>query len=140
MITNDEASVHQPALQVLGPDQIEQIHRSTLQVLERTGIRITNPRALELLDGAGAKVNADRVRIPAEIVTAAIQSPPSCFALGNRAGEPAVYWRAIKSGLGPGWMVRITSIPSRTSAADSLVRIAVSPLRSRMLYPTTHGR
>ena len=93
---------NRPGLNVLSEDQIEQIHLATLEVLERTGVRITHLRALELLDGAGANVDGDRVRIPAQIVEDAINTSPSCFALGKRNGEPAVLLENHRSWFGAG--------------------------------------
>jgi len=57
---------------MLDDEQIKQIHMATLEVLERTGGQITHPRALELLHSAGARVDGDRVRIPAWMVEDAI--------------------------------------------------------------------
>jgi trimethylamine--corrinoid protein Co-methyltransferase len=62
-----------PKLQVINDDQIAHIHNATLEVLERTGVKMTHPRGLELMDGAGAKVEGDRVRIPAWVVEDAIR-------------------------------------------------------------------
>jgi trimethylamine--corrinoid protein Co-methyltransferase len=66
-----------PKLQVINDDQIRHIHIATLEVLERTGVKMTHPRGLELLDGAGARVDGDRVRIPAWMVEDAIRKAPS---------------------------------------------------------------
>jgi len=57
---------------MLDAGQIEQIYMATLNVLEHTGVQITHPRALELLHSAGARVDGDRVRIPAWMVEDAI--------------------------------------------------------------------
>jgi trimethylamine--corrinoid protein Co-methyltransferase len=62
-----------PKLQVINDDQSAHIHNATLEVLERTGVKMTHPRGLELMDGAGAKVEGDRVRIPAWVVEDAIR-------------------------------------------------------------------
>ena len=89
MVTSGIELYNQPTLNVLSPDQLEQIHLATMAVLERTGIRMTHVKALELLDGAGASVNGDRVHIPAQIVADAIHASRTHFALGKRNGEPA---------------------------------------------------
>ncbi|MGD9225845.1 MAG: trimethylamine methyltransferase family protein [Desulfobacterales bacterium] len=102
MITGDRQLYNQPILNVLSTDQIEQIHLATLEVLERTGIRITHSKALELLDGAGADVNGSRVRIPARVVTEAIHTSPSRFALGKRNGDPAFLLEDNRSWYGAG--------------------------------------
>ena len=76
-----------PCLSVINESQIERMYRTTLGLLEHTGVQVTHPRALELLHGAGARVDGDRVRIPAWMVEDAIREAPSCVVLGNRNGE-----------------------------------------------------
>jgi trimethylamine--corrinoid protein Co-methyltransferase len=88
-------------MSVLSTDQIEQIHRATLEVLERTGVQIAHPRALELLHGAGARVDGDRVRIPAWMVEEALRTAPPRVVLGNRKGERQVFLEGDKVWFGP---------------------------------------
>jgi len=90
-----------PRQYVLSEDQLEQIHMATLEIMERIGVKITNPKALEVLDGAGARVNGDRVRIPAWIVKDALQKAPSRVVLGKRNGEDTVFLEGDKSWFGP---------------------------------------
>jgi trimethylamine--corrinoid protein Co-methyltransferase len=90
-----------PKLSVIGDDQIEQIHQATLELLERTGVQTTHPRALELLDGAGARVDGNRVRIPAWLVEDAIRQAPSRVVLGNRNVKRKVYLEGSKYWFGP---------------------------------------
>jgi trimethylamine--corrinoid protein Co-methyltransferase len=90
-----------PKLQVINDDQIQQIHMATLEVLERTGVKMTHPRGLELLDGAGARVEGERVRIPAWMVEDAIRKAPSRVVLGNRNGKRSVFLEDDKSWFGP---------------------------------------
>jgi len=90
-----------PKLQVINDDQMRHIHMATLEVLERTGVKMTHPRGLELLDGAGARVEGDRVRIPAWMVEDAIRKAPSRVILGSRKGERAVFLEEDKSWFGP---------------------------------------
>ena len=90
-----------PKMQVINDDQIAHIHNATLEVLERTGVKMTHPRGLELLDGAGAKVERDRVRMPAWLVEDAIRKAPSRVVLGKRNGERSVFLEEDKSWFGP---------------------------------------
>lgn len=90
-----------PTLRVINDDQIAQIHMATLEVLERTGVKMTHPRGLELLSGAGARVDGDRVRIPAWMVEDAIRKAPSRVVLGKRNGERSVFLEGDKSWFGP---------------------------------------
>jgi trimethylamine---corrinoid protein Co-methyltransferase len=91
----------QPSLRILSDEQIERIHQATLDVLERTGVQITHPRGRELLHGAGARVDGDRVRIPASMVEDALRQAPSRVVLGRRDGEPAVFLEGSRSWFGP---------------------------------------
>jgi trimethylamine--corrinoid protein Co-methyltransferase len=90
-----------PKMQIINDDQIREIHLASLEVLERTGIKMTHPRGVELLDGAGARVEGDRVRIPAWLVEDAIQKAPSRIVLGKRNGERSVFLEGDKSWFGP---------------------------------------
>jgi len=93
---------NRPALTILSREQIEQIHLATMQVLACTGIQISHPRALGLLNDSGAKVKGNRVRIPADMVEAAIQQSPTHFTLGKRGGEKAIDLQDDKSWFGAG--------------------------------------
>ena len=93
---------NRPALTILNPEQIEQIHLATLQVLAGTGIQVSHPKALGLLYDSGAKVEGNRVRIPATMVEAAIKQSPSHFNLGKRGGEKAIDLQEAKSWYGAG--------------------------------------
>lgn len=93
---------NRPALTILSHEQIEQIHLATMQVLERTGIQISHPRVLGLLKAGGAKVEGNRVRIPAAMVETAIQQSPAHFTLGKRGGEKAIDLQENKSWYGAG--------------------------------------
>jgi trimethylamine--corrinoid protein Co-methyltransferase len=90
-----------PRLSVLSADQIDQIHLATLEVLERTGIQIAHPRALEILHGAGARMDGNRVRIPAWMVEDAIRQTPHRLVLGRRNGERSVFLEGDKVWFGP---------------------------------------
>jgi trimethylamine--corrinoid protein Co-methyltransferase len=90
-----------PKLSVINDDQVEQIHQATLELLERTGVQTTHPRALELLDGAGARVDGNRVRIPAWLVEDAIRRAPARVVLGSRNGERQIFLEGSKYWFGP---------------------------------------
>lgn len=89
-----------PRLAVLSQEQIEQIHLATLEVLERTGVQMTHPRGLEILAGAGARVQGNRVRLPAWLVEDAIRKAPSRVVLGRRNGTRAVFLEGSKTWFG----------------------------------------
>ena len=91
----------EPRLKVIDKNQIRQIHTASLEVLERVGVKMTHPRGVELLAGAGAKVEGDRVRIPAWMVEDAIRKAPSRVVLGKRSGQRSVWIEAGKTWFGP---------------------------------------
>jgi trimethylamine--corrinoid protein Co-methyltransferase len=90
-----------PKVKVIDERQIQQIHTATLEVLERTGVVFNDEQALELLDGAGARVEGDRVRIPAWLVEDSIRRAPKRIVLGNRDGTRSVVLEGDKSWFGP---------------------------------------
>ena len=90
-----------PRMQVINEEQIKQIHMASLEVLERTGIKMTHPRAVEMLSGAGARVDGNRIHIPAWMVEDALRKAPSRVVLGNRKGERSVFLEGDKSWFGP---------------------------------------
>ncbi len=90
-----------PRLSIISDEQIQHIHQATLEVLERTGVEVAHPKAKELLHSAGARVQGDRVRIPAWMVEDAIRTAPSRVILGNRDGTRKVYLEGRKSWFGP---------------------------------------
>ena len=89
-----------PKLDVISDEQTDQIHTASLEVLERTGVKITHPKALEMLHGAGAKVDDNRVRIPAWMVDDALQKSPSRVVLGKRNGDHSVILEGDRSWFG----------------------------------------
>lgn len=90
-----------PRQQVLTDEQLETIHSTSLEILEGIGIQITNAKALELLDGAGARVNGNKVTIPAWLVEDAIRKAPPRIILGDRKGTRTVNLEGDKTFFGP---------------------------------------
>ncbi|CAB1083466.1 hypothetical protein D1AOALGA4SA_11029 [Olavius algarvensis Delta 1 endosymbiont] len=90
-----------PKLKVINDNQIARLHDATLEVLERTGFKITHPGALEVLAGGGARIQGDRVRLPAWMVEDAIRRAPSRLVLGTRTGKRNVFLEGDKSFFGP---------------------------------------
>ena len=77
-------------LNALSAAQLRRLHFGTLEVLERTGVNVYATEALELLHGAGAKVDGNRVKIPAWLVQQALNSAPGRVALSSRSGLRAL--------------------------------------------------
>jgi trimethylamine---corrinoid protein Co-methyltransferase len=63
------------------------VHEATLQVLAETGIEVRYAPAADVFARAGAEVDGTRVRIPAELVEAAIKNAPRDWTIKPRGGE-----------------------------------------------------
>ena len=76
-----------PRINVLTQEQIEHIHAQSLEILSSVGVRVDSARAREIFVKAGCKSNSDHiVQIPADLVSGALQSPPSFVDIYNRLG------------------------------------------------------
>ena len=89
-----------PALQVLSQEQVLKLHAATAMILSRTGVNVTHPVARDIFAGSGARVDGDRVRIPRDMLDAAIASAPSRIVLGDRNAVPAVILENDRSWFG----------------------------------------
>lgn len=81
--------VNAARLTIWGEDACRRVHEATLEVLAETGVDVRYAPALEVFAGAGASVDGTRVRIPAELVEAALRSAPRGWLLKPRGGETA---------------------------------------------------
>jgi trimethylamine--corrinoid protein Co-methyltransferase len=75
---------------ILSSEQRARIANAVFDLLECVSVRLTEPEACHLLRAAGARIEGDRVRIPAELVKEAIGSAPSSIAIYTRDGERAM--------------------------------------------------
>jgi trimethylamine--corrinoid protein Co-methyltransferase len=75
---------------ILSHEQCANIAGAAFDLLERLGVKLTEPQARELLHSAGARIDGDRVRIPADLVEQAIDAAPSSIAIFNRDGRLAM--------------------------------------------------
>jgi trimethylamine--corrinoid protein Co-methyltransferase len=96
------SSHRQPSITVLSDEQVHELHFATLEILDRTGVDVRNKRALELLRKAGARVDGERVRIPAQLVEDAIRSAPERVVVCRRTGERAMPLEANRVFFGTG--------------------------------------
>jgi trimethylamine--corrinoid protein Co-methyltransferase len=74
-------------LTIWDDEACERVHQATLEVLAETGIEVKYAPAAELFAEAGAQVDGTRVRIPAELVEAAIKSAPRDWTIKPRGGD-----------------------------------------------------
>ncbi len=72
-----------PPTELLAPDELDRIHEASLSILERTGMEMLDPEARSIMRAAGADVDEAtmRVRIPRDVVTAAVAKAPAEFTL-----------------------------------------------------------
>jgi trimethylamine--corrinoid protein Co-methyltransferase len=54
---------HFPPLEVVTPEQVEQLHEASMQILEQTGIMFMDAEALDLWEKAGARVDHGRQHV-----------------------------------------------------------------------------
>jgi trimethylamine--corrinoid protein Co-methyltransferase len=77
-------------LRVLGEEGVRQIHHATLCLLAETGVVLTHPGARELLSDHGARVERDRVLLPADLVERCVAQQPATIKLQGRDPEKAI--------------------------------------------------
>jgi trimethylamine---corrinoid protein Co-methyltransferase len=79
-----------PCVDLLSPDELEQLHQASLQVLAETGVTVRSRAVLDALaeHGANVEVEQSRVRLPSEMVEAALRAAPKSYLLAGR--DPAV--------------------------------------------------
>jgi trimethylamine--corrinoid protein Co-methyltransferase len=66
---------------------LQEIHDRSLQLITERGIRFHSKAVRETWHGVGAEVLGDVVRIPPEVIEAALKKAPGSFTLCARAGE-----------------------------------------------------
>lgn len=88
----------------LSEDQVHRIHEGSLRVLAKTGIATDSPAIQDAFAGAGAHVARaeGRIRIPDDIVEAALKTAPATVVLHGRSPEKdiLVEGRRLYFGLG----------------------------------------
>ncbi len=74
------------AIEVLTPEQVEQIHDASLRVLEEIGVDFLLPEACDILRGAGAQVEngGERVRFDRGLILESVAHAPRDFTLHAR--------------------------------------------------------
>jgi len=77
-------------LRVLADKEVEAVHHATLRVLSEIGVERTHKEAQEVLAGAGARVRADRVLLPTDLVEQAISLCPHQMIIRSRGGQQVV--------------------------------------------------
>jgi len=83
------SSSERPLLQLLSPNEIEDIHNASLVTLGKTGVIVKNNQALNLLKEFGCQVDFDKkiVHIPEPLVKDCLSKVPSIIRLHSRDGK-----------------------------------------------------
>ena len=100
----NDSRTYQPRFSLLTQEACQRFHQASLEILLRTGVRVHHPEALKLLQQAGSPVSdGNLVRLPAELVTWALDQPPSQLNLYRRGSqEPAMALAGRQVSFGPG--------------------------------------
>ncbi|MBI3976592.1 MAG: trimethylamine methyltransferase family protein [Chloroflexi bacterium] len=61
---------------MLSSSQVEQIHLNALRIVEEIGVEFHNEQAVAILGRAGARIDGSRVRLPRQMVYAALEVSP----------------------------------------------------------------
>ena len=86
-------SIIQPTIRILSNDQKDRIHSDALKILSSIGIRVESSRGREIFRKAiGSNAVTDEIiRIPPEVIEAALKSAPSKLDIYNRKGETCIH-------------------------------------------------
>ena len=101
-----------PHFNVLSEEQCQELYNAALECLERIGVIVHNADGCQLLEKAGARVDGNLVKIPRNIIQAALDQAPSSFSLWDREGESSFQVAPHEVQFGPG--------PSCTNFNDPL--------------------
>jgi trimethylamine---corrinoid protein Co-methyltransferase len=75
-----------PFARFLDDEDCRRLHDATLEILADPGVDVLHEDARRMLASGGASVDGVRVRIPAEMVAASLESAPTEFTLPDRSG------------------------------------------------------
>jgi trimethylamine--corrinoid protein Co-methyltransferase len=112
-----------PKVSVMTRRQIGRVHDQSLHILASVGVRVDSERARGVFAAAGAEVDADRVRLPAELVQWAIDSAPTAVDIHDRRGNFAFQ---IGDGADTRFGIGVTALKYQDPLTDEL-----TPFRRR---------
>jgi trimethylamine---corrinoid protein Co-methyltransferase len=84
----ENQEVKEMFLTTLSETQCKKIHEAALSILEKTGVLFQSQEALQILKKGGARVDGERVYIPALMVEQALKTVPHEFTLYDQEGKP----------------------------------------------------
>jgi trimethylamine--corrinoid protein Co-methyltransferase len=76
-----------PFTRGLSDEQVREIHYATLEILMQTGVEMQDPQGRQILLEAGAWESQNRIKIPENLVTDAIDAAPSRIPMHDRKGN-----------------------------------------------------
>lgn len=76
--------IGEPSLRPLSPEGLARLHAASLRILEQTGVVVGSAGIHDRLAAAGARVDGDRVHLPAALVEAALAAAPRGYTLASR--------------------------------------------------------
>ena len=79
--------IGKPSLRPLSPDGLTRLHAASLRILGETGVAVGSAGIRDRLEASGARVDGDRVRLPAALIEAALAAAPRGYTLAAR--EPS---------------------------------------------------
>lgn len=79
-----------PVYEVLNEEGLELIHEASLQLLEEIGIEFRDAEALDIWRREGAEIDAERARIPRQLLLSLLAKAPASFTLHARNPERSV--------------------------------------------------
>jgi trimethylamine--corrinoid protein Co-methyltransferase len=119
----------QPFVRMISEQQVREIHYATLEILSHSGVKMQDPRGRELLLEAGAWESGERIKIPENLVTDAIDQAPSRIPMYDRLGNPTMPLELGKVFFGTGSDTTFTLDPDtgerRRSLAQDVKNMAV---------------
>jgi trimethylamine---corrinoid protein Co-methyltransferase len=88
MNRHEDQEVKEMFLTTLSETQCQKIHEAALSILEKTGVLFQCQEALQILKKGGARVDGEKVYIPAPMVEWALKTVPHQFTLHDQEGKP----------------------------------------------------
>ena len=90
-------------LDLLAPDACEAVYAAALRILEQSGLAVLSEESRNALEAVGARVQGDRVRISADLVTKLVAQAPRRFTLHGRNPAHSVELGADALLVSPGY-------------------------------------
>ncbi len=88
-VTNNPENI-KPKLQLLNPEQMNEVHQYSVSILENTGIKVESKTALKIFAKSdGVKIVDEVVYIQGDLINHATEQAPSGIEIYNRVGEIA---------------------------------------------------